>query len=223
MKNIVVVSAHPDDEILGAGGTLLKHKNNGDKIFWIISTSIFSDSPQSEILFKKRNLEIAEIQNKLNIKKTFLLNFETTKLNSTNNFEIVTKISEIFKEIEPEIIYCVNRTDAHSDHKFTFDGVMSCTKSFRHPYIKKVLLYECISETEHAPAIPERIFQPNYFVNISDYLKDKLLLMNVYSSELGNHPFPRSIENIKALATFRGSICGFKYAEAFQLIKCIED
>ena len=82
-------------------------------------------------------------------------------------------------------------------------------------------MYECISETEFAPALPENIFIPNYFVDISDTFRMKLKLLNIYESEMGEHPFPRSNRNIEALAVFRGATCGVKYAEAFHLLKQI--
>jgi LmbE family N-acetylglucosaminyl deacetylase len=135
---------------------------------------------------------------------------------------MVPKISEIFNKVKPEIIYCLNRSDAHSDHRITFDAVMACTKSFRYPFIKKVLLYECISETEFAPALPEKVFIPNYFVDVSMHFMKKLEIMKIYESELGEHPFPRSLRNIEALAVFRGASVGVEYAEAFQLIKYID-
>jgi len=98
---------------------------------------------------------------------------------------------------------------------------MACTKSFRYPFIKTVLMYECISETEFAPALPERMFMPNYYVDISEFFEQKIAIMKIFASEIGEHPFPRSIRNIEALATFRGASVGVKYAEAFQLIKMI--
>lgn len=83
-------------------------------------------------------------------------------------------------------------------------------------------MYECISETEFAPKLPEKVFIPNYFVDISSFLEEKLELMKIYESEVGEHPFPRSLRNIEALATYRGASVGVEYAEAFQLIKYID-
>jgi hypothetical protein len=99
---------------------------------------------------------------------------------------------------------------------------MACTKSFRYPFIKKVLMYECISETEFAPAFFEKVFLPNYFIDISVFIEKKIEIMRVFESELGNPPFPRSEENIRALAKFRGSTVGCQYAEAFQVVKIID-
>jgi len=222
MKNIIIISAHPDDEILGAGGTILKHIKQGDNVYWLITTNILNLKNFSQDQILKRNKEIEAIKNKVGFKKLFILDYPAANLSSSSLISMVPKISDVFNEVKPEIVYCVNRTDAHSDHLFTFNAVMACTKSFRYPFIKKVLLYECISETEFAPAIPEKVFQPNYFIDISNFIDDKINLMKIYESELGSHPFPRSIRNIKALATFRGATCGVEYAEAFQLIKYID-
>jgi N-acetylglucosaminylphosphatidylinositol deacetylase family protein len=222
MRNIVVISAHPDDEILGVGGTLLKHKKNGDKIYWLITTNIFENQGFSKERISSRQKEIKKISEALSVEKVFMLNYPTMSLSTSTLIEMVPKISKIFIEIEPEIVYCLNRSDAHSDHRITFDAVMACTKSFRYPFIKQVLMYECISETEFAPQLPEKVFIPNYFVDISSFLEEKMNLMKIYESELGNHPFPRSLKNIEALATFRGASVGVEYAEAFQLIKYID-
>lgn len=83
-------------------------------------------------------------------------------------------------------------------------------------------MYECISETEFAPALAEKAFLPNYFVDITDYISQKLEIMKIFESEISEHPFPRSLENIKALAHFRGASVGVKYAESFQLLKYID-
>jgi len=222
MSNVVVVSAHPDDEVLGAGGTLLKHVQNGDKVFWIVTTSIIENKIFTKERVESREQEIRKVEESIGIEKTFLLRYPTMSLSSRSVIEMVGDISEIFKDVQPETIYCVNRSDAHSDHRVTFDAVMACTKSFRYPFIKKVLMYECLSETEFAPALPEKAFMPNYYVDISDFMEYKIKAMKIYDSELGEHPFPRSIENIKALATYRGASVGVKYAEAFQLIKYID-
>lgn len=222
MKNIIVISAHPDDEVLGVGGTLLKHKKNGDNIYWLITTNISEQQGFSKERVESRQEEIKKVAQRLGVKKTFLLNYPTMTLSSSSIIKMVPEISKVFLEVKPEIVYCLNRSDAHSDHRVTFDAVMACTKSFRYPFIKQVLMYECISETEFAPNLPEKVFMPNYFVDISLFMDEKLGIMKIYESEIGEHPFPRSIKNIEALAVFRGASVGVEYAEAFQLIKYID-
>lgn len=222
MKNVIVISAHPDDETLGVGGTILKHITNGDNVFWLIVTNVFESQGFSKERVESRQKEIREVEKLLGFSKTFLLDYPTMTLSSSSLIKMVPEISSVFSEVQPEIVYCLNRSDAHSDHRVIFDAVMACTKSFRYPYIKQILMYECISETEFAPVLAEKAFLPNYFVNITDFLDTKLEIMKIFESELGEHPFPRSLDNIKALAHFRGASVGVKYAEAFQLLKYID-
>ncbi len=222
MKKVIIISAHPDDETLGAGGTLLKHKHQGDEINWLIVTDVFESEGYTKERILSRELEIDRVSKLYSFTNVYKLGYPTMKLNDTNLFDLVNKISKIFQELMPEIIYVLNRSDSHSDHRIVFDAVMSCTKSFRHPYIKKVLMYECLSETEFAPILPENVFQPNYFVDITGFIEKKIEIMKYFESELGEHPFPRSIKNINAIATFRGASIGVDYAEAFQLLKFID-
>lgn len=218
--NVVVISAHPDDEILGVGGTLIRHRDAGDEMSWIIATNLFEDQGFSKERVLERQQEIDLIADKLNM-KVFKLDYHTMNLSSSDLLTLIPKISEVFSAVEPSRVYVLNRSDAHSDHRVLFDAVVSCTKSFRYPYIREVLMYECLSETEFAPALPEKVFQPNCYVDISSQMDEKLELMRVYKSELGEHPFPRSERNILALATFRGASVGVEYSEAFQILKSI--
>jgi LmbE family N-acetylglucosaminyl deacetylase len=222
MKNVIVISAHPDDETLGAGGTMLKHVASGDDVYWLIITKVFEEHGFTKERVENRQLEIEKVEKLFGITKTFSLYYPTMSLSSSSLLTMVPEISAIFSEIRPEIIYSLNRSDAHSDHRVIFDAVMACTKSFRYPFIKQVLMYECISETEFAPALAEKVFLPNYFVDITAYIEKKLEIMEVFESEIAEHPFPRSLDNIKALAHFRGASVGVKYAEAFQLLKFID-
>ncbi len=222
MPNVIVIAAHPDDEIIGAGGTLLKHVPNNDKVYWLIVTNMSEENGYSRINVERRQNEIKEVAAQMQFTETFNLNYKPANLQPADLPNLIFKIAEIFNRIKPECIYVMNRSDAHSDHRVVFEAVMACTKSFRYPFIKKVLMYECISETEFAPALPENVFMPNYFVDITSFINAKLSITGIYKSEIGEHPFPRSSDNIKALAHFRGATAGVKYAEAFQLVKYID-
>jgi len=222
MKKVIVVSAHPDDEILGCGGTLIKHIENGDQVDWLITTSIFISQGFSQERIDLREKEIETIKNKLGFNLVYRLDYPTMSLSDESLIKMIPTISDIFNDSKPEIIYLLNRSDAHSDHNITFRSVMACTKSFRYPFVKRILMYECISETEFGPALPENIFIPTYFVDISKFRDKKNELMKVYSSELGEHPFPRSIRNMDALSTYRGATIGVEFAEAFQVLKWID-
>lgn len=217
-KKVVVISAHPDDEILGAGGTLIRHRDQGDKISWVIVTDIHEENGFTKERVESRQLEIKKVANALKM-DVYNLKYPTMSLTPADANDMIPKISEIFQKIQPEKVYVLNRSDAHSDHRIVFESVMACTKSFRYPFIREVMMYECISETEFAPSLPENAFMPNCYVDISNQFEEKIELMNIYESEMGSHPFPRSNRNIEALATHRGASCGVEYAEAFQLIK----
>jgi len=218
MKKVLVVSAHADDEILGAGGSLVRHRDQGDEVHWLLVTNLFEELGFSKERIANRQEEVKAIASALNM-KVHMLNYRTMTLTGNDLISMVPEISKIFTETQPELIYVLNRSDAHSDHRVLFDAVMACTKSFRYPFIREVLMYECLSETEFAPALPEKTFIPTCYVDISEQMEEKLALMEIYETELGEHPFPRSKRNIKALATYRGASCGVEYAEAFQILK----
>lgn len=222
MANILIVSAHPDDETIGAGGTILKHKRKGDNIFWLVTTNMDESVGYSLAQIKKREKEIQKVMKLLGVKKLYHLPIPTMSLNDEIVNKNVPVVGNIIREIKPEVIYLPNRSDAHTDHQHTFQMVISNTKSFRHPYLKSVLMYECLSETEFAPTLNEKLFAPNYFIDITKEFNSKLKVLDVYESEMGSHPFPRSIRNVEALATLRGSTAGVEYAEAFQIIRMID-
>ena len=218
---IIFFSVHPDDETLGCGGTILKHKKESDKIYWIILTNISDEKVWTKKKIKERQEEIDNVSLKYGFEEVFKLNYDTTRLDEVPLGEFTKSISERIKEIQPETIYLHNRSDIHSDHRVSFNAILSASKSFNHPYVKKVLMFETISETEFAPALQENAFVPNYFVDITAHLRQKIEIMKIFNTEIKEHPFPRSERNIEALATFRGAQCGVEYAEAFMILKWI--
>lgn len=222
MKRVIVIAAHPDDETLGVGGTILKHISQGDQVAWLIVTKLTEDQGFSNTRIQSRKNEIQIVAKKYCFSNVYNLEFPTTSLSSLSIKELINRVSDVFNDFEPEIVYTMNRSDIHSDHRIIFDSVFACTKSFRYPFIKKVLMYECISETEFTPALAENQFIPNYFVDISPFFIQKCEIMKVYNSELEEHPFPRNLKNIEALAVFRGATIGVEYAESFQLLKYID-
>ncbi len=148
----------------------------------------------------------------------FELNFPTAQLDRIPMSDLVTAISGVFKSFEPNEVFVPHPADVHTDHGVVFNAVASCTKWFRYPSVQRVLAYETLSETDFGLGVAQG-FRPNVFVNVEPYLEDKLRAMNIYASELGVFPFPRSNEAIRALATLRGTASGFRAAEAFELIR----
>ena len=219
---VLVVAVHPDDETLGCGGTILKHVENGDEVAWLIITNVKEEYGFSKERVDIRNEEINDVSKEYGFSKVYNLEFQPAGLTSETQKDLIDGVSNAVNDFQPETIYMINRSDAHSDHRFAFQACFACTKPFRYPFIKKVLMYECISETEFSPALPENMFQPNYYVDITNYLDKKLDIMKIFDSEVSPHPFPRSIENMKSLAMFRGASVGAYYAEAFVLLRNID-
>jgi N-acetylglucosamine malate deacetylase 1 len=216
-KRILVVAPHPDDEILGCGGTLLRHIDEGHEVAWMICTKAPENHQWTKDFLDQRKKDILLVSKAMNFMSTYELNFPATKLDQLSASEIISKMSGIFEEFQPNIIYTAHRGDVHSDHKIIFDCVNACSKWFRYPSIEKLLAYETPSESEFNYK-SNQLFHPNTFIDISSYLDKKLEIMSIYKTEIRNFPFPRSLETLEALAKWRGSNSGFIAAEAFQLL-----
>ena len=216
----MILAVHPDDETLGCGGTILKHKAQGDQVFWLVMTG-----PQKGLMphftdefLSKRDAMVDGIAKAYGFDETIKLNLPTQMLHTLDLRDIIQKVSKVFKRIQPNVIYMMYANDVHSDHRMAFDAVYSCTKSFRYPFIERIYMIEALSETEFAVAIPGNTFVPNVFVDISEYIDKKLEIMSMFKGEIQEEPYPRSLSSIKALARVRGSRAGVMYAEAFQLL-----
>lgn len=214
----IVIAPHPDDEVLGAGGTLLRRKAEGAVVAWLIVTTITAEPGFSSEKIEQRADEIKRVTALFGFDAVFELNCPTTQLDKIPMSDLVAAVSTIFKTFEPEEVLVPHPADVHTDHRVVFNAVASCTKWFRYPSVKRVLAYETLSETDFGLGT-EQGFRPNVFVNIEPYLEEKLRAMDIYASELGEFPFPRSHEAIRALATLRGAASGFKAAEAFELLR----
>jgi N-acetylglucosamine malate deacetylase 1 len=214
----LVVAPHPDDEILGCGGTLFKRKKTGGEIAWLIVTGISEEGGWPAERVSMREREMTRVAEMVGFARVFNLRLPAAELDRLGMSELVLRFSRVFQEFQPEEVFLPNRGDAHTDHRVVFDAAAACTKWFRYPSVKRVLAYETISETEFG-LDANSIFQPDWFVDITEFLERKLEAMAVYQSETGAFPFPRSDEAIRALAAVRGATCGFPAAEAFRLLR----
>jgi len=221
-KNILVIAPHPDDETLGCGGTIIKHQKNKDRINWLIMTNIELAKNYKKTIVKKKITEVKRVNQSYKFKSMFRLNFEPATLDMIPKKDVISEIQKVVTKIKPNIIYIPYGGDAHSDHKITFEACCSISKSFRNMFIKKVIVYETPSETDFNINPRIKNFKPNLWVDISKEIKQKIKVLKIYKTEIGRHPFPRSIENIISYAKIRGSVSGHSYAEAFQIIKEIQ-
>lgn len=226
MAIILVIAAHPDDEILGIGGTVLKHKKQGDEVFCIIaaegigarySKGIKRDDEVNEL--HDQTLEAAKI---LGYKEVFFLRFPDNRMDSVDLLDVVKKIEEIVNRVNPDIIYTHHEGDLNIDHNVCFRATMVATRPISDKKVKKIYTFETLSSSEWQSKDNHSTFLPNTYINIEKEIDNKIEAMKRYSSELKDYPHPRSIEGIKILSQYRGLESGMKNAEALRLIREIK-
>lgn len=219
MKKVMVVAVHPDDETLGCGGTLLRLKEEDVEIHWLVLTDIAGSSSYSQERVSKRDLEIKTIKDYYSFTSLKQLEYLPAELDKYPMSQLVSDIKNVLDNVQPDTLFLPFYGDAHSDHRVAFEALYSCTKSFRAPYLEKIYMMETLSETEFGVPLQGNTFVPNFFVSIDERIDKKIEAMKIYEGEMGESPFPRSEENIKALAKVRGSQMGSQYAEAFMILK----
>lgn len=221
-NKVLVIAPHPDDEVLGCGGTIVKHVRGGDEVYLCIVTKAYPPEwPEAEI--KERREEVLRVNGILGIKKTYFLDLPAVKLDTIPRKELNDAISQIVNEAQPEVVYIPHRGDVNQDHRLVFESTMVAVRPLPGSGIRKVLCCETLSGTEWAAPFAGDAFVPNVYVDISDTLETKLKAMAAYQTELKEYPHPRSLEAISTQARFRGSAVGVPAAEAFMLIREIRE
>lgn len=215
MTKILVIAPHPDDEVLGCGGTIAKHTKQGGEVYLCVVTKAYTPE-WSEEFIKNRPKEVKKANKILGIKKTYFLDFPTVKLDTVPQKELNGTISKVMKKVEPDILYIPHKGDLNKDHRLVFESSLVAARPINHK-IKRVLSYEVLSETEWGQPID--IFKPNVYVDIYEEFEKKIEAMTVYENQIMKYPHPRSLEIINALAKKRGSEAGVKFAEAFMLLR----
>ena len=216
---VMVIAVHPDDETLGCGGTLLRLAEMGKELASVIVTTTQNSTILSKEYTEKRRGEIELVKNKYGFAKKYQLPFEAGMLEETPKIDVVKAINEAVRDFQPDTIFLPFPWDIHKEHQVTFEAALACTKVFRNPFIKRVILMETPSETDFVPANVVQSFTPNLFVDITNQLEKKLEVMQIFDSEVLPHPFPRSLESIRALAVYRGGQAGCGAVESFMMIK----
>jgi len=212
-KKILVIAPHPDDEVLGCGGTIKKYAAAGHEVFLGVVTKAYAPD-WSEDFIKNRKKEVAQANKILGIKETFFLELPTVKLDTVPQKELNDKIGEIINKVKPDILFLPFYGDLNQDHRLVFEAGLVCARPYKNS-IKKIFVYETSSETEWGT----RQFWPVAYMDITETLKDKLGAMACYASELKDFPHPRSLEGITVLAKKRGTEAGLVAAEAFIIIR----
>ncbi len=224
-KTVLVVAAHPDDDAFGCGGTLRKLANRNNKIYAIyftdgVSARKYKKKLKKNIYDRKKNAESAS--KIMGIKKCIYHSFPDNQLDKIPLLQIIQKIEDQIKKIKPDLIFTHFENDLNLDHQIINRAVVTATRPKPNLKLKKILLFETLSSTEWKFSSKTKNFSPNYFVDISKTIKNKIKSIKCYKKEVYNWPHPRSEKGVRTLAMFRGQSVGLKFAEAFQLLRNID-
>lgn len=221
-NNVLVVVSHPDDEVLGIGGTILKHIKDGDKL----SILILGDGEQSRdfnVDVEKRKEQAKKASELLGVTDLFLEKLPDNQFDSLPLLKIVKIVENYLSEVKPKIIYTHNPHDLNIDHQITFNAVLTACRPIPSFFVKKILAFECPSSTEWQIKDKTHNFCPTVYSNITEFIDKKIEILRTYEDELKEYPHSRSEKGIKILAQYRGMEVGCEYAEAFQLIRNLND
>ena len=226
MNKILIVVAHPDDEVLGCGGTITRLNKEGYELYTLIlGEGITSrDDKRSK---EKRGREIANLKEQakkanelIGVKKVFFHDFPDNRFDTVPFLDIVKVIEKIKNQIKPEIIFTHYEKDLNIDHQITYKAVITATRPLREETVKEVYSFEIPSSTEWSYPLS---FSPNAFYDISETMDIKLKALEEYKSELKEYPHPRSLKGIKLIAKTWGMKVGLNYAEAFKCVRIINE
>ena len=215
-KKVLIVAAHPDDEILGCGGVIARHVNNGDSVHIVFMSDGLTSRTSIDLNeVKARKQSAKDASNILGVKnKPVFLGFSDNRMDTVALLDIVQPLEQVINEVEPKVVYTHHSGDLNIDHKITHQAVMTACRPQPGFCVREIYSFEVLSSTGWSTNTP---FIPNYFIDISNVLDLKILAIKAYSSELRTFPHARSIESIKVLAKYRGSSMGIRAAEVFQV------
>lgn len=218
-NNVLVVVAHPDDEVIGCGGTVIKHVQNGDKVSVVVLADGVTSRPKSPAKAqKKRWAEFAACARILGVQQIFKMGFKDQLLDTVPLLRINQELEKIIRKTRPNLIYTHHRNDLNLDHRRTFEATLTACRPKPGTSITDIYSFEIPSSTEwNYPAL----FNPNVYQDISAVFSKKVSALQAYQSELlgREYPDPLSLKALEILAQKRGCESGLQYAEAFELIR----
>ena len=213
----LVIAPHPDDEVLGAGGTMAKLSESGQEVFVAVVTTGKPPAYSAEYVAGVR-AETRSAHDLLGVKETFWLDQPAAELAEVKNIVLNGVIGDVVHRIAPQTILVPFPGDIHVDHQLVFQSVLVASRPHQATYPRTILAYETLSETNwNAPYITPP-FVPNIYLDISNYLERKIAAMRKFSSQLRSSPHERSVESLRSLAVMRGGTVHREAAESFVLV-----
>jgi len=222
-KVVLVVAAHPDDELLGVGGTLIKHKESGDIIYCLIlGEGVMSRTGSDTGEVSKLQSESQKVGKIIGFKEIYFSNFPDNSFDTVSLLSVAREIEKYLEIIKPSVVYTHFENDLNIDHRVAFQAVLTASRPCNENCPSEIYTFETLSSTEWQSKNGQ-VFNPNKYVNIEDTIEQKIKAMKEYKGEIRNYPHPRSPEGIKILASFRGLESGLRFAEAFETVREIND
>lgn len=227
MSRILVIAAHPDDEILGLGGTIRKLVNKGHAAECVIlgegMTSRASKREDADTNsldgLKNETLCASKI---IGFNKVCFSNLPDNRFDSMDLLDIVKEVDKYVQSIKPDIVYTHHYGDLNVDHRITFEAVITACRPVGEYCVKEIYCFETPSSTEWNFEYGAKTFKPNIFIDIEGTLEYKLKALECYKTEIRDYPHPRSIKALEIIAARWGTVVGKRYAEAFELVRMVE-
>jgi len=227
-RKILVVAAHPDDEVLGCGGTIASHAARGDRVsVLILAEGATSRGGQRDRIAAAADLSVLAssaraANDALGVERLRLLDFPDNRMDSVDMLDIIKVVEAEIADWMPEVVYTHHAGDVNIDHRTLNGAVAAACRPQPGHCASTLLFFEVASSTEWRPVSSGSAFQPNWFVDITAHWAAKRIALEYYASEMRAFPHARSIEALEHLAAWRGATVGCAYAEAFMLGRRIE-
>ena len=216
--NVLVLAPHPDDEVLGCGGTICRHVAAGDAVTVLVATrglaELYADDAIEAVRAEARRAHAV-----LGVGETRFLDFPAPALDTVPRYRLAGAVSECIRDTGAEVVYVPHHGDIHSDHFHLHHAALVAARPLEGATVRRILAYETLSETEWAPPQMDSVFYPTVFIDVSEFLQRKLDAMSCFESQVKPPPNARSLRNITALAHYRGATVACDAAEGFMLIR----
>ena len=220
-KRVLVIAAHPDDELLGLGATVSLHVSCGDSVTIAIVADNGTARYEDETIETVRHCA-RQAARQLGVTEVRFAGLADQKLDTVPILEITQWIEVILRDIQPQIIYTHHRRDINHDHRVVYEATMTAARPYNSPYVERILCFETPSATEWSGPYAEDSFVPTVYVDITGHLETKLNAMSAYKTEIRPYPHPRSLEALRTRAAHWGSVIGVVAAEPFMLMREIQ-
>jgi N-acetylglucosamine malate deacetylase 1 len=227
MKNrVLIVAAHPDDEVLGCGGTIIRHVKKGDSVSVVLlgegETSRNGSTATGQKRANQLQTDARKVSRFLGVKQLYLLGLPDNRLDSLDLLEVVKKLEDIKRKIRPTIVYTHHFGDLNIDHRIAFNATLTAFRPQPEEQMVSIFAFETASSTEWNVQTAKTVFCPNHFVSLTKKeMQRKIHALEIYESEIRAFPHPRSSRSLVHLACWRGSAVGLWSAEAFEVIRSI--